>query len=83
MKSALTARWLLFVSGAAALGHQVIWTRRLVDLLGAGPDTFAKVIGTFFVGLALGGTLSALKPVKSRHAWRRVALAELSVALLA
>ncbi|HMO65916.1 MAG TPA: hypothetical protein PKE47_11970, partial [Verrucomicrobiota bacterium] len=45
---------LVFASGAAALAHQLLWTRRLVDVLGADAGTFAKVIGAFFAGLALG-----------------------------
>ncbi len=74
---------LLFASGAAALGHQILWTRRLVDILGASTDTFSKVVGAFFVGLALGGWWSALHPAHPFQAWRRVAWAELAVAGLA
>ena len=48
------AWWLALLSGAAGLAHQILWTRRMVDVLGANADTFAKVGGTFFVGLALG-----------------------------
>ncbi len=44
-----------FISGAVALVHQVVWTRRMVDVLGASSSTFAQVVGAFFVGLALGG----------------------------
>jgi predicted membrane-bound spermidine synthase len=83
MRTAPIPHLLLLLSGAAGLSHQVLWTRRLVDLLGAGGDTFARVVGAFFVGLALGGAASALWPVKVRNAWRRVALAELAVAGLA
>jgi predicted membrane-bound spermidine synthase len=83
MRTAPIPHLLLLLSGAAGLSHQVLWTRRLVDLLGAGGDTFARVVGAFFIGLALGGAASALWPVPLRHAWRRVALAELAVALLA
>jgi hypothetical protein len=76
------AYFLLFLSGAAGLGHQIIWTRRLVDVLGASAGTFSKVVGAFCIGLALGGAWSALKPAPVATAWRRVALAELVVALL-
>ena len=48
------AAGLLFLSGAAALSHQLLWTRRLVDVLGAGQGTFARVVGVFFAALALG-----------------------------
>jgi spermidine synthase len=83
MKPRILGYLLLFGSGAAGLAHQIIWTRRLVDVLGASPDTFANVIGAFFVGLALGSALSAWRPVRAKHAWRRVTQAEVAVALLA
>lgn len=72
----------LFASGAAALGQQVLWTRSLVDLLGASADTFSKVIGAFFVGLALGGGWTAWRPASPAQAWRRIALAEFAIAIL-
>jgi len=39
---------LALVSGASALAHQLVWTRRFVDVLGANADTFSKVVGAFF-----------------------------------
>ncbi len=72
----------LFLSGAAALAQQILWTRRLVDLLGASTDTFSKVIGAFFVGLALGSVGSALRPASPDRAWRRLVVAELAVGIL-
>ena len=78
-------RWalvLLFASGAAGLAHQVVWTRRLVDVLGASPETFSRVVGAFCIGLSLGGAWSAIRPSVPAIAWRRVAMAELAVALL-
>lgn len=74
---------LVFASGAAALAHQLLWTRRLVDVLGANADTFAKVIGAFFAGLALGSWWAARRPAPAATAWRRVVWAEAAVALLA
>ena len=73
---------LAFISGAAALSHQIIWTRRFVDVLGADANTFSKVIGAFFLGLALG---SALTPrfLPAARIWQRLAAAELLVGLLA
>jgi spermidine synthase len=72
---------LALLSGAAGLGHQLLWVRRMVDVLGANADTFSKVIGVFFLGLAGGAWLAARFPVQ--RPWRAVALAELSVAVLA
>lgn len=74
---------LLLLSGAAALAHQVLWTRTLVDVLGASAGVFARVVGAFFIGLALGGAIAALKPVRPARGWRRVALAEFGVSVLA
>jgi len=51
---------LAFLGGMAALGHQMIWTRRMVDVLGATGDVFARVVGAFFVGLAFGSAVAAL-----------------------
>lgn len=73
----------VLASGAAALAHQLLWTRRLVDVLGAGSDTFAQVIGAFFAGLALGSWWAARHPASAADGWRRAALAEAAVAALA
>ena len=74
---------LAFGSGAAGLAHQIVWTRRLVDVLGANADTFSKVIGAFFIGLAGGAWLASRAKSPVVNYWRRVALAEVAVALLA
>lgn len=73
---------LALLSGTAALAHQIIWTRRLVDLLGASALTFSKVVGAFFVGLAVGAWLAARGVAKARGSWRVVALAEIGVTAL-
>jgi spermidine synthase len=74
---------LLFLSGAAALAHQILWTRRLVDWLGASAETFARVVGAFFLGLALGSAWAAWRPAGAESAWLRVRRAEFLVALTA
>lgn len=74
---------LLLLSGAAALTHQLVWTRRLVDVLGASSETFARVVGAFCIGLAAGSAWAALRPATARSAAFRMAAAELAVALLA
>lgn len=73
---------LLAASGAAALGHQVLWTRRMADLLGGGVESSARVFGSFFLGLALGAAVAAMIVSRIRRPWRVLALAELGVALL-
>lgn len=74
---------LAFLSGVAALAHQLLWTRRLVDVLGASSGTFSKAIGAFFLGLALGSWLASRGPAGRANFWGRVAGAELAVAALA
>ena len=74
---------LALTSGAAGLAHQILWTRRLVDVLGANADTFSKVIGAFFVGLALGAWFASRSKTSAANLWQRVALAEFAVALFA
>ncbi|HMP76718.1 MAG TPA: hypothetical protein PKE12_10535 [Kiritimatiellia bacterium] len=69
-------------SGAAALMHQVLWTRRLVDLLGAGQEASARVLGCFFLGLAAGSAAAVWLRPRVRRPWRWVAGAEAAVALL-
>ncbi len=49
-----------FAGGVAALAHQLLWTRRLIDLLGASHEAAARVFGVFFLGLALGSMVAAL-----------------------
>ncbi|HNU49869.1 MAG TPA: hypothetical protein PKJ98_03010 [Verrucomicrobiota bacterium] len=76
------AMLLLGLSGAAALGHQVLWTRRLTDLIGAGVESSARVFECFFLGLALGAAVAAWTMPRVRRPWRVAAGAELGVAIL-
>ncbi len=72
----------LLASGAAALGHQMLWTRRMIDLLGASAESNARVFECFFLGLSLGAALAARFLPSIRRPWRTLALLELGVALL-
>lgn len=72
----------LALSGAGALGHQLLWTRRMTDLLGAGSQASARVIGCFFLGLALGAALAARLIPRITNRWRMAAVIELSSAVL-
>lgn len=72
-----------FLSGAAALTHQVVWTRRLVDVLGASAATFSQVIGAFFVGLAAGSFWMARQSATGPRGVRWAGVAELLVGVLA
>jgi spermidine synthase len=74
---------LALVSGFAALTHELLWTRRLIDLLGASTESTSRVIGFFFLGLALGSAVAARWINRLKRPWRAVALAETGVALFA
>ncbi len=69
-------------SGAAALAHQLLWTRRTVDLLGAGSESAARVFACFFLGLALGSGLGAWIARRVRRPWLTLGVAEAGVAVL-
>ena len=82
MNLRITFAALAFCSGAAALSHELLWTRRLIDLLGATEWVTGRVLGLFFLGLALGGWLaSRWESADSLPAWR-LGLAEFLIALL-
>ncbi|HKE23035.1 MAG TPA: fused MFS/spermidine synthase, partial [Bryobacteraceae bacterium] len=52
------ARWTIYVaialSGACALGAEVVWTRLMAMLLGSTVYVFSIILAVFLVGLALG-----------------------------
>jgi len=73
---------LAFISGGLALAQQLLWTRRMVDLLGAAAGSTARVFACFFLGLALGAQAAGRMAARTRRPWRAVALAEFAVALL-
>lgn len=50
---------IVLASGTLALMHQLLWTRRLVDLLGGSAESSTRVFGCFFLGLSLGAALAA------------------------
>ncbi|REK17416.1 MAG: methyltransferase domain-containing protein [Planctomycetota bacterium] len=70
------------LSGAAALMHELLWTRRLVDLLGASAESMTRVFGSFFLGLAIGSAVAGYLLRRLRRPWRAAGVAEIAVALL-
>ncbi len=73
-----------FLSGLAALIHQIIWIRRFVDVIGASSDAFASVVGAFFLGLASGGWAASRVQSWQRDDYlRAISRAELTAGLLA
>ncbi len=59
-----TNLWTLYatvaLSGACALGAEVVWTRLLGPMLGATVYTFSIILAVFLVGLALGSGAGSL-----------------------
>ena len=76
----LAAR-LLAATGFAALGHEVLWTRRMMDLLGAGAEANSRVFVCFFVGLSLGAALASSLIPRIHRPWRALAVIEFAVGL--
>jgi spermidine synthase len=74
---------LALASGFSALIHELLWTRRLIDLLGASTQSSSRVFGFFFLGLSFGAAIAARWIHRVKRPWRAVALAELGVAVLA
>ena len=68
------------LSGAAALSYEVLWTRRLTDLTGGDVASVARVIGCFFMGLALGAAAMAWWGKGFRRPWRMLAVVEILIA---
>ncbi len=69
-------------SGMAALTHELIWTRRMLDLLGASASSSARVFGCFFLGLALGSAWVSTRVGRWQRPYRAAAISEVLVALL-
>ena len=72
-----------FLSGMAALAHELLWTRRLVDLLGGTSESNTRVLGLFFLGLSCGSLIAYRVLPSIRRPWRAAGWAECLVALFA
>ena len=73
---------LAFLSGSVALSHELLWTRRLIDLLGATEAVTGRVLGLFFLGLSLGGWLATRWSKSDGNSAIRLGIAEISIAIL-
>ena len=60
------------LSGMAALGAEVVWTRLLSLMLGGTVYTFSLILAVFLIGLGIGGSVGALLARRAGSA--RVAL---------
>ena len=71
----------LFLSGFAALGAEVVWTRLLTLSLGPTVYAFALVLAVFLVGLGIGSSVAAVLLPRIRQP--RLALGICQLALIA
>ena len=74
---------IVFVTGAAALVHQVTWSRLMARVLGSDASATALVLAVFLGGLALGAQLFAARAASTRRPVAWFAGLELAVALWA
>ncbi|HKE28314.1 MAG TPA: fused MFS/spermidine synthase [Bryobacteraceae bacterium] len=85
-KTAAAGYWPVYLtiglSGAAALGAEVIWTRLLGLMLGATVYTFSLILAVFLVGLGVGSALGAIMARSRDAAGARAALGWCQVAAL-
>jgi spermidine synthase len=70
------ATLLAFVSGFVALGYEVLWARRLADVIGATALASSLVVGAFFVMLSAGAVRLGPLAARQRSPWRLYALLE-------
>jgi len=69
-------------SGAAALAYELLWTRRLIDLVGATTEASSRVFGIFVLGLAVGSIIAGSITGRIRRYWLAVGLVQFGTALL-
>lgn len=67
---------LFFVSGAAGLVYETIWSRELHRIFGTSQFAIATVLAAFMTGLALGGALGARFAPKVKNPLRAYAVLE-------
>ncbi|MFV1986919.1 MAG: fused MFS/spermidine synthase [Gemmatimonadota bacterium] len=71
-----------FLSGAAGLVYEVVWTRYLALFVGHSAEAQILVIGMFLGGLALGSVLVGRVSERIRRPLRAYALAEVVIAVM-
>jgi len=72
-----------FLSGAASLSFEVLWTRAFSLILGSTTQAAALVFAAFLTGLALGAWLFGSLSARLRAPFRAYALIELGIAVSA
>jgi len=57
------------VSGAIALGYEVVWSQAIVQFVSTRAFAFTVVLATYLAGLALGSAVAARQADRSRDPW--------------
>jgi spermidine synthase len=77
--------WPIYVtiglSGATALGAEVIWTRLLGLMLGATVYTFSIILAVFLVGLGIGSTVGSMLARTARNPRAQLGWSQLLLAM--
>jgi len=68
------------ISGACALGAEIVWTRLLATLMGATVYTFSIILAVFLIGLGIGSTATSLVARDAERARRALGWAQLLAA---
>jgi len=68
------------ISGMAALGAEVVWTRMLALMIGATVYAFSLILAVFLFGLGIGSTAGSLVARRTRDARLALALCQVFVA---
>ncbi len=77
----ITVLGAFFLSGAAALAYEVVWTRALSVLLGSTTYALSTMLATFMLGLAMGGTLGGLLADRTRRHLFFLGMCELGIGI--
>lgn len=78
----VTVALLFFVSGAVALGFEVVWARQLATILGGATTSVAYVVALFMGGMAIGYAVGGRIAPRIRRPVRAYGVIELGLALL-
>ncbi|MCC6796295.1 MAG: fused MFS/spermidine synthase [Candidatus Hydrogenedentes bacterium] len=74
---------IFFLSGAAGLVYQVVWTRKLVLLFGTTAYAVSTVLSVFFLGLGIGSFCGGKLADRSRNPLRLYAIFEILIGIWA
>ena len=71
---------LVFVSGVASFGYEVLWTRLLSQILGGSTYAFSTMLASFLAGITLGSLLASRKSERHSDAVRGFAASQVAIA---